>query len=108
MNEGITRLPGTVDAGKAPKSSQSISELHQPPSSAVRGVRCAHPMVQVNLDLAPSSPAMICQACDQRPVILLGREEIGVTERSPVAVTPIVRHLRIFVTPTFEPSPLFL
>src|SRR5204863_3377826 len=71
--------------------------IRRPPSSTLfpyttlfrsSGVSRLDTMVEVNLNLAPARPAVLGQAVDESLAILLGRVEIGMTQGTPIGITP--------------------
>ena len=64
-------------------------------------------MVQVNLDFAPSGPAMLGQSGDKRLVVLLRGIEVGMNERAPFRIAVGSEPGGVFAAPAFQSAFLF-
>jgi hypothetical protein len=64
--------------------------------------------MQVNLNFPPARAAMLCQAFDVAPVILLRGIKIGMLERMTIAVAPAIGQLGVFPAPALQAAFLFV
>jgi hypothetical protein len=97
-----------VHTRKTPLANQNVPEFDKCPMCIFRGVWRSDSVVQMDFDFTPSGTAMISQSFDQSLVVLFRRIKIGVAKWMPITVTPLIRQLRVFLTPVFNSSFLFM
>ncbi|MGA7907103.1 MAG: hypothetical protein WCA16_06810 [Candidatus Sulfotelmatobacter sp.] len=108
VHEGIPRLVGTVNIAEAAMArSERVPERLKLAACILCCVRLLSTVVQMNLDLAPASPAMVRQRLNETLIVLLRGVEIGVTKSAAIMISPGIGHPRIFPAPFFE-APLLL
>src|SRR5207248_1423495 len=109
MHEGIAWCALIVPPREAAVlRDERVSEFTQNSPCVLNRVGSLNAVMQVNLYLSPSITTMLCEAFDERLVILLGWRKVGVTKREAVRVAQGVKHLRIHAAPLFKPSLLFI
>src|SRR5262249_55114430 len=87
MHERISRLPHSIEPRKAlVLFREQVAELFERPPQVLRRVRPLDAVMQMNLHFAEAVRFQFCQSFEQRAVILLGRIEVGMTERRSVAI----------------------
>jgi hypothetical protein len=104
MDEGIAGLSLPVLPSKTPVSRQSIPELEEHALGIFSGIRSLNAVVEMDLDLAPPSLAMLGQTLNQALVVVLGRVKISVAEWPTVGITPRVCHLWVLPAPFLNPA----
>ena len=87
---------------------QNVPEFDKCPMCIFWGVWRSDSVVQMDFDFAPSGMAMISQSFDESLVVLFRWIKIGVAKQMPITVTPPFRHPRVFLTPVFNSSFLFM
>jgi hypothetical protein len=70
-------------------------------------VRSFNPMMQMNLNLAPTRVAVFGQAVNQRLAVILCRIKIRVAQGLPFFIPPSVNCRRVLATPFFQSLLLF-
>ena len=90
VDEGVAQVALPIEARQAPVASQPVDELQEHGSRSGGGVGGIEAVMEVDLDLPPSRPAMFGQTAHDPLVVLLGGKEVRVAERPAVIVAPLV------------------
>ena len=108
MDEGVARWGTAIQEGEAAMVYKRISEGQKGSQRVVTGVRAAGSVVEVDLDLSPACVTVVSQPGDETLVVLLGREEVRMTERVAVRVAEAREGTGIGLAPLVHPSLLLL
>jgi hypothetical protein len=86
---------------------QGIAKFHQLAARIFGGVRFIKTVMQMNFNFSAASVTVLGKAVDQCTVVLLGRIEVSMYQRSPFVVTPPIDGLRVLGAPVFHAALLF-
>src|SRR5262249_61282045 len=88
VHKSVSRLPRSIEPRKAAMLfGEQITKLYERPSQILRRVGLFHAVMQMNLHFAKAIRLQLSQPLDERPVILLGRIEVGMTVRRHIATS---------------------
>ncbi len=79
-----------------------VAKFRQNVPCVLGGIWLRHAVMQMNLDLAPTSMTVIGEHLEQAFIVLLSGIEVGMDERPAIVVSPAIYRLWIFAAPTFQ------